>query len=249
MGQDAIHGLTAAYALHALTDEEEAEYEAHLARCPDCRDELASFRETAAALAYGIEAPAPSPALRDRILAQARSERSNVVPLPRRRWALPTPRWAFPTPRWALPAAAAAAAAAVVVAIGVGLWAASLSSSLDEERQAREQQDAALVIVGDPEARRFPLSGADGTLVVASDGEAALVLRDLEAAPEGKVYEAWVSSDGKTMLAAGTFRAESGATVVPLARPVPASGLVAVTLEDRPVAAPTSEPLFTARAA
>ena len=242
MGQDAIHDLTAAYALHALTDEEEAEYEAHLARCSDCRHELASFRETAAALAYGIEGPAPSAALRDRILAQARSERSNVVPLPRRRWALPTPRWA-------LPVATAAAAAAAVVAVGVGLWAASLSSSLDEERQAREQQDAALAVVGDPKARRFPLSGAEGTLVVASDGDAALVLRGLEAAPEGKVYEAWVSRDGKTMLAAGTFSAGSGATVVPLSRPVPTSGLVAVTLEDRPVAAPTSEPLFTARAA
>ena len=234
MGQD-VHDLTAAYALNALDEHEEAEFEAHLGRCPECREELASFQETAAALASAVEAPAPPPALRERILAQARSERVNVVPLPTR--------------RWAFPAATAAAAAAAIVAIGLGFWATSLSSSLDEERQARERQEAALAVVADPAADPFPLRGADGTLVVGSDGDAALVLRELEAAPEGKLYEAWVSADGERMLPAGTFTSEGGAIVVPLSRPVPAGGIVAVTLEDEPVDAPTGKPLFTAETA
>jgi anti-sigma factor RsiW len=237
VGQDTIHELTAAYALNALADHEEAEYEEHLASCAACRDDLASFREAAASLAYAIEAPAPPPALRERILAQARSERSNVIP--------------FPTRRWAVPALAGVATAAAAVALALGLWATSLASSLDEERQAREQQGAALAVVGDPDAERFPLRGTDGTLIVSAGGQGALVLRDLGPAPEGKIYEAWVSSDGDIMLPAGTFAASTGAgaTVVSLARPVPNNGLVAVTIEDEPVETPTSDPIITARTA
>ena len=73
METDAIHELTAAYALDALDEAEVREYEDHLARCPRCRDELASLGEAAAALAYAADAPAPPPALRTRILEQAPS--------------------------------------------------------------------------------------------------------------------------------------------------------------------------------
>jgi anti-sigma-K factor RskA len=239
VGDDAIHALTAAYALDALDEREEAEYEAHLGRCTDCQVELASFQTTASALAYAVEAPAPSPGLRARILEQARSEsrRAQVIELAPRR-------------RWAFPALAGAAAAAAVVALALGLWATSLSSSLDEERQAREAQAAALAVVGDPDAERFPLRGTNGTLLVAAGGEAALVLRDLGSAPEGKLYEVWVSADGDVMLPAGTFDASTGvgATVVSLSRPVPQNGLVAVTVEDEPVDTP-GDPIITARTA
>src|SRR5919204_1508129 len=81
MEADAIHELTAAYALDALDEHDEREYEEHLARCPHGGEELASLTETATSLAYGVESPTPPRALRDRILEQARSERPNVVPL------------------------------------------------------------------------------------------------------------------------------------------------------------------------
>jgi len=232
VGQDAIHDLTAAYALNALDAHEEAEYEAHLGRCAGCRGELASFQTTAASLAYAVDAPAPSPALRDRILAQAKVERSNLIEFPRRRWLVPV--------------ASGAAAAAAVVAVSLGLWAASLSSSLDDEREARYGQERVLALMADPAAEAFPVNGAQGTLVVASGREGALVLQNLKAAPEGKIYEAWVSRDGKEMLRAATFVARGGTTVVPLSRPVPAGGLVAVTVEDEPVDEPTGKPIFTA---
>src|SRR5207253_6326006 len=45
MGTQALHDLTAAYALDALDEPERREYEAHLARCEQCRDELASLSE------------------------------------------------------------------------------------------------------------------------------------------------------------------------------------------------------------
>ena len=80
------HDLTAAYALDALDPEEAAAYERHLSQCEECREQLAELNETAAALAFGAVAPAPPERLRASILDAAAAERSNVVPLLRRRW-------------------------------------------------------------------------------------------------------------------------------------------------------------------
>ena len=41
MADEAIHDLTAAYALDALDAEEQELYEGHLATCERCREELA----------------------------------------------------------------------------------------------------------------------------------------------------------------------------------------------------------------
>jgi anti-sigma factor RsiW len=75
METNTLHDLTAAYALDALDDEDARAYEAHLARCERCRDELSSFSETASALAYAVDAPVPPPELRARIIQQAARER------------------------------------------------------------------------------------------------------------------------------------------------------------------------------
>src|ERR671922_2348348 len=229
MEADTIHELTAAYALDALDEREEREYEAHLARCPRCREELASFTETATSLAYGVESPAPPPDLRDRILVRARAERPNVVPL--------RPAWRS----W--PAAAAAVAACA--AIGLGIWASSLSNSLDRARSARDQQERILSIVSDPAARHFSLSGAHGTLVVSRTGAAALLLSNLGHAPPGKTYEAWVIQN-RSPLRAGTF---TSAAAFRLTRPVPDHAIVAVTIERHGgVDAPTGKPITAAQA-
>ena len=224
MERDSVHQLTAAYALHALDDREAAEFETHLARCPGCQEDLASFRDTAATLALGAPAAEPSPALRGRILEQARAERPNVVPLRRRR---------------AVPVLAAATAVAACAALALGLWASSLHSDLDQNREA-------LAIMSAQGATSHALSGADGSLVVTPEGKAALVVHGLPAAPEGKVYEAWVSADGKTMSPAGTFSAGDGTTVFVLDQAVPSGGLAAVTVEDGPVDQPTVAPIITA---
>jgi len=80
------HDLTAAYALDALAPDEAEAYERHLSQCEECREQLAELNETAAALAFSAVAPAPPPRLRASILDAAAAERSNVVPLLRRRW-------------------------------------------------------------------------------------------------------------------------------------------------------------------
>jgi anti-sigma-K factor RskA len=214
-----VHDLTAAYALDALEAREAREFEAHLATCADCQAELAQLGVGAGALAFAVESPVPPEALRIRILETARAERANVVPL--------RPRWAFPV--------AAVAAVAACAAIGFGIWAGSLSHSLDRERSAREDAARALSILSDPRASRLALTGqaGRGSLAVSENGDAAIVVSRLGRAPSGKTYEAWVIANGMPARA-GTFTGGGDTSVLHLRRPVPNGALVAVTIERRP---------------
>jgi len=72
--ETAIHELTAGYALDALDPAERDEYERHLAGCDRCQEKLASFWEVTSSLAVAADGPAPSAALRERILEGARAE-------------------------------------------------------------------------------------------------------------------------------------------------------------------------------
>ena len=87
-----LHELTAGYALDALDPAEREAFEAHLEGCERCQEELASFWEVTGGLAAAADGPAPSPALRERILEAARAEGQNVVPLSPRRRVLPWSR-------------------------------------------------------------------------------------------------------------------------------------------------------------
>src|SRR4029079_3902670 len=196
MEANAIHDLTAAYALDALDSDEAREYEAHLAHCERLRSELASLSVTATSLAYATESPAPPAELRERILVQARSERANVVPL---------------RPRWVGPVAAVAAVAACA-AVALGIWAASLSSKLDASKEKVAAQARVAAILADPAARRIEFGEGRGTLVVTPMGEGVLVMNQLAAAPEGKTYEAWVAGGGSPE-PAGTFQGGHGVAI------------------------------------
>jgi len=229
MEANALHDLTAAYALDALDPEDAREYEAHLARCERCRDELASLSEAAGALAYATEAPPPPPELRARILQQARRERPNVVPL---------------RPRWVVPVAAAAAVAAVA-AIVLGIWAASLSSKLDSRTEALNDQQRITAVLSDPSSRRNAFEDDRGTLVVSPSGDAVLVMNRLAAARPGRTYEAWIAS-GASPEPAGTFDGGGDVSVVLLGRRVPQDAAVMLTVErDGGADAPTSQPFLT----
>jgi anti-sigma factor RsiW len=211
-----IHELTAAYALDALEPEERSAYEAHLPGCEDCQRELAAFWETTEALAVATSGPTPSPALRERILADVRTEPArNVVPLEPRRTRL-------------VPALAAVAAVAAVIALG--LWAADLSRDLDDTRSALDRVRLAAAIVADPGSRTVDLAAGSGRLVVDRDGRAALVLTDLDPAPSGQTYQAWII-EGENPIPAGVFRGEDGLDLVLVDGDIAEGEIVAVTVE------------------
>lgn len=216
-----VHELSAGYALDALGVDERARYEEHLASCERCREELQGFWQVSAALGRAANGRTPPAALRERILEQARSERPNVVPLRPRRAARVLPL---------------AAAVAAVVAVALGVWSFGLSGELDDARKE-------LAVLSDPNARTFASAGGEADLVVTPAGEAALVVRRLAPAPEGKDYEIWVFEQGMPR-PAGVFD-EPGVAL--LSRRVERGQIVAVTLErDGGVDAPTGAPLFTA---
>ncbi len=230
-----VHELTAAYALDALDAEERERYEAHLARCVQCREELARLGETAAALAWGVESPAPPTALGGRILAAAAAERDNLFTLPTRR-------------PWLLRGTAAVAAVAAAAAVVLGVWASTLSRSLDSERSARAAEARAVQIYMDPASTRTALRGGNGMLAVDPTGRGVLVVHRLPQAPADKVYEAWVIPPGSKPIKAGLFRGGGPMTMVPLEQTVPTGSVVAATVERAGgVDAPTESPILTAQ--
>jgi anti-sigma-K factor RskA len=218
MEHDAIHELTAAYAVDALDPEEADAFERHLAGCERCREELAALSATATALVYAAPAVEPPARLREAILDAARAERPNVVPL---------------APRRSRTAAVLGAVAAVAacLAVGLGIWNVVLHDRLGDARQA---------------LRTAPLQGASGSLVVGPSGKGVLVVAGLEPAPAGRTYEAWVVRGG-TAEPAGTFPG-GGTSVVRLDRPVPDGAVVAVTVEPAGGSAqPTTKPFIASQ--
>lgn len=222
-----VHDLTPAYALDALDPLERQEYEAHLATCERCRAELAALAPAVVALPYAVDAPAPPPALRTRILESARGD--NVVPFRRRRW-----------PVVASATSLAAAAAALV-------WAVSLSQSLSHTRSERDAAVRAVDVLAARSVSTHALRGAEGVVGVDAAGHAVIVFRRLAHAPAGKTYEAWVISGGAAPVPAGTFAGGGFPTVVQLRRNVPRGAVVAATVERAGgVDKPTSTPFVTA---
>ena len=222
-----IHELTAGYALDALDPDERRAYEDHLEDCERCQEELGSFWETTDALAVAASGPVPGDRLRERVLAAARAEPQNVIPFAPRR-------------RRAVPALAAVAAVAAVVAIGVGIWATQVSGDLDDARLALDREREAAARLADPDARTVALEAGQGRLVVLPDGRAVLVLDDLDAAPAGKTYEAWIV-EGGSPVPAGIFPGAEARDLVALEGTVDPGDVVAVTVEDGRVAAPQGE--------
>lgn len=178
-----------ALALGSLDEAEAGETARHVETCPDCRAEWAGYVAVVDALALAAPDAAPSPGLRQRLLAAAaRSAARPAVPVapsprPPRAAAPPRPamrRWPAGR-RW--PAMALVAVAAVV--LGGLLWAAfGRFMSPAVPPVALSPTDLA------PEA--------DGELVFARGGRAAtLTVRGLPVLPADQQYQLWLVSDGQ----------------------------------------------------
>jgi anti-sigma-K factor RskA len=216
---DEIHAAAGAYALHALDDLERARFEAHLARCATCRQDVADFRATAQVLASAV-AEAPPAGLRDDVLAAIRGLRQE------------SPLGAGPLRRRGRgPWFVALGAAAAVAVIGL------LAVLTIDARNERDDAQLVAQTMAAPDARTVDLapagSGAAGTgrLVWSeSEGRAVLVLDELPDTAEGRAYELWFI-DGDTPRPMGVFD-QTGGRLVAMVDGVPAGAqMVGVTEE------------------
>lgn len=212
--------LAAAYPLGALSPDERAGFEAHLADCVACRAEVQAFSEVAASLALGAPAATPAPALRDRVLSEAR----RVLPIGRRR-----------TVAW--PWLAAAAALVLALVLGYGYWGAradrvALRDLVDSTRArldaTQTQLDstsqliatlldstvatADLVATGKPPSMRLYWNRTRNVVVIAAF--------DLPPAPAGRTYQLWAIRKGEAPVSLGTFNPPpNGGAVVTVRMP------------------------------
>jgi anti-sigma-K factor RskA len=251
--------LAAAYVLGALEPEERRAFEAHLAGCAACAEEIRTLRHVTDALARAVPQRTPRAELRTRVLA-------SIVP-----GTLAEPAAVTPPPRTAM-SGWLALAAALAVAVGASAYAWQLQlrvrtlearldnaeqrasaaerSVADARRTAGEAQ-AAMSVLAAPDMVRIELAGqsaasaARARALWSRNRGMVFTVTNLPEAPAGRVYQVWVVTAAGPV-SAGLLTPDAGgraeaffSTPPDIADPT----AVAVTLEQAGgVPAPTSEP-------
>jgi anti-sigma-K factor RskA len=232
------HALTAAYALDAVAGPERRRFERHLARCPDCQDELRSLQDTATRFALAVSARPPPP-LKERVMAAAaHTGQLPAVPGDRPKME-PGTGWAR---RLAMPVAAACLALAVVLGV-------LLANSRSQLSSIRGQQSAIAGVLEAPGARllsaRTTLGGSVSVILALSLHELVFTGTHLPGLPNAEVYELWLLGPGGRATDDGLLtRAANGSTAPRLASGVSPGDRVDLTAEPSGgTAKPTTRPI------
>jgi anti-sigma-K factor RskA len=215
MAHEQFQEMLAVHALSALDERDELALNEHLQSCAECRDELDQWRKTSSGLAFMSTPAEPSPKVRERILAQVRSEKdspaspSNVLPFAERR------RSQIYSPRrfGALEAVAATIIVALLISVFV-LWRqnratkndlARLSQQIRDTQIELDHQQAIVKMMSQPGSRLIDLGGtnmapgARAKIVYDKNGSAMLVAEGLPATPAGMAYQLWYVVGDKKM--------------------------------------------------
>ena len=160
-----------AYVLGAMASAERDEFEAHLATCAVCREEVDELRPAADALPMASPTMLPPPELKDRIMAEVEREAELIgaagagADRPQRTERRRRRAWLS---GWRL---APVAAALLIAGALVG------------------------IALGGPDSRTVEFDRAGAELEI-SDDQAMLVAENLPAPPDGRVYEVWLMPEG-----------------------------------------------------
>ncbi|MFK4107180.1 anti-sigma factor domain-containing protein [Streptomyces sp. NPDC002176] len=234
------HTLTGAYALHALPDDERADFERHLSGCPSCAREVEEFEAAAARLALAASAPV-RPAMREEVLHRVGSVRQltpGTTPVERVRRS----KGAGPA-RWAL--AACVAAAAVFGGTAAWQWERAQDAQQRAAQAERQSSELAGVLAApDAKSRTVKVAGGTGTVVVSAERDRAVfVSSKMPEPPKGKVYQLWFDDAG-TMRNAGLMDPARASQSVLMKGAVDGASGVGVTVEPAGGSAkPTSAPV------
>ena len=188
-----LHTLTGAYAVDALDAGERAAFQAHLAECDACADEVAGLRATSAVLGVAV-AVTPNEEFRRRLMSQVRntrqqaplagSETGRVLPLLRR---------ARTTSRALL-----AVAAALVVLAG-SLGAVAIQQQNRAQTLQRAASDVASVLAA-ADAQTMTGGGDQGSsarvIMSRSKASAVFVGQSMPDVGRERALQLWVLGDG-----------------------------------------------------
>jgi anti-sigma-K factor RskA len=240
----------ALYALSALTGEDRAKLEQHLAACAACRLELEQLRGDTALLALSAAGPRPPQKSRQRLLdavareprmatgALAIAEKSAVSNIPERgRLAL----WAWLG--WA--------AAAAVVVFTLSLWrensglremlSSAREQSAESARQLEELRKVAAPIL-EPEAQRVtlvamktPPQPQGKAFYLMKRSSLIFMANNMPALPPQKAYELWLIPMSGNPIPAGMFKPDAHGSATVVNPPLPAgteAKAFAITVEN-----------------
>ena len=267
---------TAPYALGALDDDERASFEQHLATCTQCAAEVRELQEVAGLLATAAKPVAPPPALRDRILADARAVRPISAAAQRPQSPPATPpgdanertdiKGTVSTRHSVFPWLAAAAAILIAVAInmryqgernaraGMEQQLASIRATLDSTGAALASRDSLIANLVGPDVQAVSVSGTgpQPSAKYFLDRRASrivLVANALPPAKSGRIYQLWGIEAGRSPVSLGTFNTDSSGRALASVS-VPSGLRIAVTaVTDEPSggsAQPTTTPFLAA---
>lgn len=212
-----LHTLTGAYALDALDDAERRDFEAHLAECESCAEEVRELRATGAMLGVAAATGVPS-SFHAAVMEQVRATRQ-LPPVASSDALASRLRRSRVASRTFL----AVAAALVVVAGSLGAVAVQQHREAVRVEQAAAQMSAVLAA---PDARQVDGGGVARVIVSPSQGKAVFVGQKLPPTDAQHVLQLWVIDGGarsvgvihgsQALLATGvTPGAKLGVTVEP----------------------------------
>jgi anti-sigma factor RsiW len=224
-----LHTLVGLYVVDALDDDERARFEAHLAGCAACQQEVAEFRATTGRLSQ-LMAERPPETLRAAILARVASTPQESAPPPdqlavRRR-----------SPMRFVAPALAAAAAVIALLLGVG-WISS--------HRALDRQQAISAVLTAPDAKSVDLGGEGRMRVVYSPtlDRSVVVADGLADLPSDRTYALWFIGPGGPEEAA-LFRTSGGRATKVLPRTPEGYQALGVTKEPAGGSATPTQPIL-----
>lgn len=244
-----VHDQVGAYVLDALAPDEQTTFEEHLAGCDQCQVEVAELRQVVDVLPLAVEVAEPAPALRERILSQARAETGDRPVLtsipggsPRQEASKPAHSWLRSREVWI-----AAVAAVLIVALGV----ANLQLRSSKSQQTASERDVVTALAhGATVTRLSPTQfapGASASLIQPRSGNGYLVVAGLPKTEAPRVYELWFIRNAVPS-SAGTFTyVGTSAQVVPVQMSSHGYSTTAVTNEPRPSPRPRGYAVLAGR--
>lgn len=194
-GEADPHTLAGAYAMDAVSDDDRARFEQHLAGCETCQAELRGLRETTARLAAAAEVR-PRAELREQTVRAATQIRQ-LPPVTGAEPASPAVRWRHASAgrgrRWLPRLAIGIAAVFALVAAGFGY---AMHGAEHRLNMAQSRSHEIAAVLGAPDAKMMTgrvRTGGSATVVMSHRaGTLVFTAADLRSLPRARAYQLWL---------------------------------------------------------